>query len=122
MGCVCGIRVPGLAYAVSAEAVVAFGQDDRINEGTSADRAHEVIVVGTDIVDQTEVDGRVIVLFSRFAVLVVILFHTPPLLQTPYTAHLRRHAGSSGVFRRRCKCGEIVDGARAAVCMPTLRV
>ena len=119
---VCTICIPRLSYTIPTEAVVAFRQHHGIDERAAADGTHEVVVVGTHIIDQTEVDGRVIVLFSRFAMLVVILFHPPPLLQTSYPAHLHRHTGSSGVFRRRCECCEIVDGAGGAVRMPALRV
>ena len=60
--------------------MVAFGKHDRIHERAPAYWTHEVIIVRRDIVEQAEVNGRVVVLFSPLVMPVVILFHASPLL------------------------------------------
>lgn len=85
---------PRLANAVAAEAMIALAQDHRVNKGASADGTHQIVIVGSDVFQQTKVKRRIPVLGAPFRLEEIAFFDYPALLQSLHAAHgggMRRH-------------------------------
>ena len=92
---------PRLANAITTEAVVAVHQQHRVHQRTAANRTHQIVVVRGDIVQRSQVDGRVELAVASLLGQVVSLLHVAAGLESAHVAEgdLRRDAGG-GAARR----------------------